>query len=293
MTEAPQHTNRFRIAASWILDAIPMFCVGLLIMAVLGELHFGPSAPTSGGESNLVGMSLAEPSFLLLLGLCVAYPLIMKFGVATSFGRVILGLDKGVVDVALGLLVFAILSGGAVLTAAQSEEFQLKDAPQAEAFRLQAPKSADGGAVDAFHRRYTASDFSAIYETSHSALKEGMTKEEVRLRLVEVHTKLGNGRDVSSSCETVVIGSNGRLLRVEYLSKFEKGTAWETYDWRIQGKDAKLLAYAVETGFEDGKPDWEVWIGPKGIRANETSCSKDDSMWWETVGWQAALGWSS
>ena len=141
-------------------------------------------------------------------------------------------------------------------------------------------------AIDEFHRSYDAGDDLAIYDGSHPILRQGLTADDALLRLSEVRARLGNVVSMSYSCHTHVSGPPPDTLRVEYLVTFEGGSAWETYDWALEGDATRLLAYAVETGFEDGEPDWEVALAPRGVRPNATTCADGEGAqvhWWEWI----------
>jgi hypothetical protein len=77
--------------------------------------------------------------------------------------------------------------------------------------------------------------------------------------------------------------SADETMRIEYRVVFALGEAWETYDWRFDGDETRLLAYAVEMGFQDGTPDWEVTLAPRGIRPNASTCAsaREELHWWE------------
>ncbi len=76
--------------------------------------------------------------------------------------------------------------------------------------------------------------------------------------------------------------SSSNTLRIEYRVTFDGGEAWETYDWRFDGGETRLLAYTVETGFQEGTADWEITLAPPGVRPNATTCTvEEDVHWWE------------
>ncbi|MBI3933829.1 MAG: hypothetical protein HY316_04000 [Acidobacteria bacterium] len=103
------------------------------------------------------------------------------------------------------------------------------------------------------------------------------------MRLSQVHTELGNVLETGYGCHTYISPNPTRTTRIEDRVNFETGEAWESFDWRFEGEELRLLAYAVETGFEDGTPDWEMALAPLGVRPNATTCAAEDlqTMWWE------------
>jgi hypothetical protein len=152
-------------------------------------------------------------------------------------------------------------------------------------FRWHADATTRGrAAADRFHDSYEAGDFGAIYGASAPSLRQALTEDDATQRLGEVRARLGRVVRMSDGC--ALQGPSrfgGEGLRTEYRVTFANGEAWETYDWALEGDDARLLAYAVETGFEDGSPDWEVALAPPGVRPNATSCAaeEDERAWWE------------
>ena len=136
-------------------------------------------------------------------------------------------------------------------------------------------------AVDGFHASYETGAYDSIYDGSHVSLQEGLTRADALARLGEIHVRMGNVREVSFACFTTVSTPDGKHVRVEYTVAFDNGDAWESYDWRYENGEPRLLAYAVEVGYEDGEPDWEVYLAPAGIRPNAGTCAEDGLLWWE------------
>lgn len=138
-------------------------------------------------------------------------------------------------------------------------------------------------AVDRFHGLVEAGEFQSVYEAGHPALRRALSSEEAARRLSAVRAKLGRVVEVSDACGEFSADGSGETIRAEYVVSFAGGQAWETYDWRYDGDEPKMLAYAVETGFRDGKPDWEVALAPSGVRPNDTTCTGEgwSYHWWQ------------
>jgi len=130
-------------------------------------------------------------------------------------------------------------------------------------------------AVDEFHSLYQAGEYLSIYEASHSSLQAGLSGDEALQRLTQARAKLGNMVDISLACVNVDSNSKRTIRRIEYRARFDNSEAWETFDWQIDGEGTRLLAYAVETGYEDGSPDWEVVLAPRGVRPNASTCTAE------------------
>jgi hypothetical protein len=138
-------------------------------------------------------------------------------------------------------------------------------------------------AVDRFHGLVEAGEFQLVYDAAHPALRQALSGEEAARRLSEVRAKLGRIVEVSDVCVEFGVDGSGETVRFEYVVSFASGEAWETYDWRYDGDEPKMLAYAVETGFDDGKPDWEVALAPPGVRPNDSTCTDEGRSyhWWQ------------
>jgi hypothetical protein len=136
-------------------------------------------------------------------------------------------------------------------------------------------------AIDQFHGYYERSEYESVYGLIHPDASGGISKAEAQAALSEVFSRLGHVKSLSFACVTSASRGGHKTIRVEYEVTFDRGKAWESYDWREEGGVLRLLAYAVETGYEDGRPDWERFIAPAGIRPNAGSCSSDALLWWE------------
>ncbi len=63
-----------------------------------------------------------------------------------------------------------------------------------------------------------------------------------------IHNKLGNAGDASRSTININATTNGTFLRVSYSTKYDKGTAEETFTWRkgVTG-DLTLVGYHIQS----------------------------------------------
>ena len=136
-------------------------------------------------------------------------------------------------------------------------------------------------AADEFHELFNSGSYVTIYSNSDPMLAGAVSEDEFRRRLGQLRTELGTAHGVSDACFTVASGSDGKFVRMEFVTAFEQGEAWETFDWRSQDGELRLLAYAVATGWEDGSSDWELFIAPRGIKPQSSSCAMDGLIWWE------------
>jgi hypothetical protein len=137
--------------------------------------------------------------------------------------------------------------------------------------------------IDRFHALYQTGDFDEIYGAIHPALKRTLSQDDALQRLLEVRRRLGSVKDMSYACSLWASRHSNRFLRLEYRVEFENEEAWETFDWLLGESDMQLVGYAVETGFEDGQPDWQVAIAPPGVRPNDSTCAAEEEQlaWWE------------
>jgi uncharacterized RDD family membrane protein YckC len=140
-------------------------------------------------------------------------------------------------------------------------------------------------AVIRFHDIYNSTNSESIYLGSDVRLKEVFTSETMAVRLGEIRTRLGKAGEMSMRCAHSQNSNSEVKIRIEYQTRFETGVAWETFDWRLVGDGADLLAYAVEEYKAEPKPFWVALIAPAAIQPQNTSCTAENpTAWWESEG---------
>jgi hypothetical protein len=102
-------------------------------------------------------------------------------------------------------------------------------------------------AADSFHKQLNAGQYQAIYDSSDRLMKNtGPAKDFVDL-LTAVHRKLGDFKSAETPGWNDQVTTNGHFVKLIYQSKYEQGTAEETFDFRIDGQSATLVGYHVNS----------------------------------------------
>ena len=98
-----------------------------------------------------------------------------------------------------------------------------------------------------FHSLYGERKFSELYSASHEKMKEASTETEFIDFLTAVESKLGkvtNSRQVNWRVQNFNLES---FVEIIQDTEFEKGRGTETFTFLIEGKDAILVAYFINS----------------------------------------------
>ena len=107
------------------------------------------------------------------------------------------------------------------------------------------PAAEDG--IAAFHSDLNAGNFDRLYNGSGAELKAATSKEMFAKILNAVHSKLGlfrNGKSVGWNDNAT---TGGRYVTINYEAAYEKGSAQENFVYSIDGKQAALVGYHVNS----------------------------------------------
>jgi len=101
--------------------------------------------------------------------------------------------------------------------------------------------------ISAFHADLNAGNFQKIYHNGGAELKTATTSETFGKILNAVHLKLGlfkNGKSVGWNDNAT---TNGRYVTINYEAAYQKGQAQENFVYRVNGKQAALVGYHVNS----------------------------------------------
>jgi hypothetical protein len=101
--------------------------------------------------------------------------------------------------------------------------------------------------ISSFHADLNAGNFDKIYKYSASEFKAVTTKDKIDQFLGAVHRKLGKFREGKSIGWNDNVGTNGHFVTIDYEAKYEKGGATENFVFRVNGNDATLVGYHVNS----------------------------------------------
>jgi hypothetical protein len=102
-------------------------------------------------------------------------------------------------------------------------------------------------AVARFHAMLDAAQFEAIYAESADDLKQVATQEKLIDLLEAVHRKLGPMKSSVKQTWNVNYHTSGTFITLIYATIFQGGDAHEQFVYRLQGADAKLAGYHINS----------------------------------------------
>lgn len=108
-------------------------------------------------------------------------------------------------------------------------------------------KAAGEKAVVNFHEQLNAEKYDEIYEQSAKEFKDSDSKENVIKFLQAVHNKLGAVNKAESQGWHVNTTPMGTVVALQYETVFNNDKAIESFTFLMNGDDAKLLSYNVNS----------------------------------------------
>jgi hypothetical protein len=107
-------------------------------------------------------------------------------------------------------------------------------------------KAADAGVV-AFHQAMDAGRYGDIYDRASPEMKTSMSREEFIKFLAGLHGKLGAFQSGATTNWNDNSTTSGHYLSLERSAKFERGPATEDFVFRIDGAQARLAGYHINS----------------------------------------------
>ena len=111
---------------------------------------------------------------------------------------------------------------------------------------IQDTKAADA-AIAAFHQKLNAGDFVGIYGSSSPEMKAIDTQEKIVRILSAIHRKLGNFKSGADAGWNDRVIPSGHFLSINYVAQYERGSAKESFTYRIDGAQARLAGFNVNS----------------------------------------------
>ena len=108
-------------------------------------------------------------------------------------------------------------------------------------------KSAAYNAIDRFHQKFNAKQFSGIYRQSHRELKKSGSIQSFNLLLQTVYSKLGKVKSTENQSWTTNKRNNEVLLVLHQKTVFKKGIGMETFRYIVSDKKAILAGYKISS----------------------------------------------
>ncbi len=102
-------------------------------------------------------------------------------------------------------------------------------------------------AVTRFHAMLDTAQFQAIYAEAADDLKKVTTQEKFNALLEAVHRKLGTTKSSREQSWNVNYRTSGAFVTLVYATAFEGGDASEQFVYRLQGANARLAGYHINS----------------------------------------------
>lgn len=102
-------------------------------------------------------------------------------------------------------------------------------------------------AIGRFHAELNAGDYARIQAESSPEWRQASAIPETIQLFSGIHNKLGPFVSGKQTGWRVNFGAGGEQILIEYESKFEKGPAVETFNFRRTAKDVQLIGYNINS----------------------------------------------
>lgn len=102
-------------------------------------------------------------------------------------------------------------------------------------------------AVEKFHQQFNAGQYQEIYQQSDDKLKEAVTEAEFVQLLEAIRRKLGTAGNSTQTGWRVNVTTMGTIATVGYDIQFSEGKGVEQFSFLINGDQANLLRYDVNS----------------------------------------------
>ena len=102
-------------------------------------------------------------------------------------------------------------------------------------------------AIPVFHRQLDAGQFDRIYADASDELKRGTTQSDMVQLLSAVHRKLGVFRSGKGAEWNDNMTTNGHFVTEVYSAQYARGTATESFVYRVSGPRPLLAGYHINS----------------------------------------------
>jgi hypothetical protein len=102
-------------------------------------------------------------------------------------------------------------------------------------------------AVNEFHQKLDAGEFTAIYSATHPDFKKASTEKDFVALLEAIHRKLGRVETTNQAGWNVNSHNLNTNVTLNYQTKFAGGDAVETFNYRVKGGKALLYGYNINS----------------------------------------------
>jgi hypothetical protein len=107
-------------------------------------------------------------------------------------------------------------------------------------------KIAEAG-VSRIHTQMNSEQFTDIYAQSDPEFRAASKQQDFFDFMNAVHRKLGKIKSASKTSYSVNFTTSGTRVRLDYQTKFEGGDGDEEFLWHLNGKEAQLVGYHINS----------------------------------------------
>jgi hypothetical protein len=101
--------------------------------------------------------------------------------------------------------------------------------------------------VDRFHGQFNRSEYHEIYVEATEEFRGAGREPDTNAFLGKVHEKLGDFVRSDEPTYFANVSNNGTFVTLTYRADFTRGNAQEKFVWRIDGDQARLLDYRIDS----------------------------------------------
>lgn len=108
------------------------------------------------------------------------------------------------------------------------------------------PALADA-AVRQFHEQLNQGRYPEIMASTDRNLRDEAGHESTATLFSEIHTKLGDAGEANMAHMNAQVGTRGTIIVCQYDTTFARGSAVETFTWKMAGGALQLIDYNIES----------------------------------------------
>jgi len=109
------------------------------------------------------------------------------------------------------------------------------------------PREAAQNATEKFRARWAKGAFIEIYDASEPPFKASLSQEQATKWMEAASAKLGKWQSAEPGAWSINDGSDGKTVVLGFKSKYENGTADETFAWRIKEPEPALVGFHLNS----------------------------------------------
>ena len=101
--------------------------------------------------------------------------------------------------------------------------------------------------VEAFHSHLNEGQYDAIYAQADDTFRSAGSKADTIAFIAAVHRKLGNAKSAAEQGYFVNLSTGGTIVNLTFQTQFDQGSATERFSFKVNGNDARLAGYRIES----------------------------------------------